>query len=643
MCGIAGIAVFRDFPQPNLELLKAMCDTLVHRGPDDDGMDIRDGVALGMRRLAIIDVSGGKQPIFNEDGTIRTVFNGEIYNYRELRTDLLARGHQFKTNSDTEAIVHAYEEYGPDFPKYLNGMFSIALHDSIRRRLYLVRDHIGVKPLYYCFTKHFIVWGSEIKALLATRLVERDLDVDALAEYLAWEYIPGSRTLFKSIKKIEPAHLIEIDLANPSCAPQAFWDVPAQAEGRRISDIDWEQRVDDALGECVQRQMVSDVPLGAFLSGGVDSSLVVSKMGQARTFSIGFDDPSYNELGWARKVARHLAVEHVDDVLQPDVAGLFYELMNFMEDPIGDFSIFPTYLVSRHARTHVTVALSGDGGDELFGGYETYLANALAHKYELFPHGVRKYLIEPLVQSFKPRPEKKGLINKMLRFIEGINQPAGMAHARWRVFAGDAVRRALFTPDAFCTISTPAGDHIARLIQSAGERDPVNLSLYVDLKSYLCDNCLLKVDRMSMANSLEVRVPYLDKEMVELAFQVPGRLKVRNGRTKVLLKKVAERHIPCECVYRPKEGFSIPIKNWLGGRLRPLMEELLSPTTIRREGVFDVAAVEQLKRQHLGGAANHSHVIWSLMVFQAWRKLWLNPVAPAAHVSAQDVKIGFQL
>lgn len=639
MCGIAGIAAFRDFSQPNYELLSAMCNTLVHRGPDDSGMDIRDGVAMGMRRLSIIDLSGGKQPLFNEDGTIRTVFNGEIYNYRELRKELEARGHRFKTNSDTETIVHAYEEYGSDFPKYFNGMFAIALHDSVKRKLFLIRDHIGIKPLYYCFTNRFVAWGSEIKAILSTKFVERDLDVDALAEYLAWEYIPGKRTLFKSISKLEPAQLIEIDLSNPACHPRAFWDVPPQSMAAGLSEPDWEQEVDDALGACVQRQMVSDVPLGAFLSGGVDSSLVVSKMGRARTFSIGFEDPSYNELGWARKVARHLAVEHVDDVLRPDVAGMFYELMNFMEDPIGDFSIFPTYLVSRHARQHVTVALSGDGGDELFGGYEAYLANAFAHKYERVPLNVRKHLIEPMVRSFKPRPEKKGPINKMLRFVEGINQPSALAHARWRVFAGDAVRRVLFTPDAYSVISTPPGDHIARLIRSAGQRDSVNLLLYIDLKSYLCDNCLLKVDRMSMANSLEVRVPYLDKEMVELAFQVPGRLKVRNGQAKVLLKKIAERHIPRECIYRPKEGFSIPIKNWLGGPLRPLMEDLLSPTKIRQDGIFDMATVEQLKREHLGGTANHSHVIWSLMVFQAWRNLWLAPAGTAAHALPRDVEI----
>ena len=418
--------------------------------------------------------------------------------------------------------------------------------------------------------------------------------------------------------------MIEIDLTNPSCEPQAFWDVPVQAGDHGISENDWEQRVNDALRDCVQRQLVSDVPLGAFLSGGVDSSLVVSQMGRAKTFSIGFDDPSYNELRWARRVADHLNVEHVDDTLTPDVVTLFDELMKYMEDPIGDFSIFPTYLVSRHARKHVTVALSGDGGDELFGGYETYIANGLAEKYSLLPNAIRKHFIEPLVMSLHPRPEKKGLINKMRRFVEGAQYPQGLSHARWRIFAGEAVRQHLFTPEALGQIDLPAGNHIFQLIQSAGERDPINTSLYVDLKSYLCDNCLLKVDRMSMANSLEVRVPYLDKEMVELAFQVPGRLKVNNGQTKVLLKKVAARHIPRECVYRPKEGFSIPIKNWLGGQLRPLMEDLLNPETIRREGVFQAPAIEQLKNEHINGAANHSHVLWALMVFQAWRKLWLD-------------------
>jgi len=623
MCGIAGIAFFNGHSPIDMTLLKGMCDTLVHRGPDEEGIGIQDGVGFGMRRLSIIDLEGGKQPIFNEDGTIRTVFNGEIYNFRTLRRQLESEGHVFKTNTDTEVIVHAYEEFGAEFPKYLNGMFALALHDSARRKLFLARDHVGIKPLYYSFGRDSIVWGSEIKTVLASGLVERKLDADALGQFLSWEYIPGSSTLFKAIKKLEPAQLIEIDLERPFCKPRDFWDVPTQDLTEMHRPEEWEEEVNRKARECVQRQLMSDVPLGAFLSGGVDSSLVVAQMGKAKTFSIGFDDRSYNELEWARRVAAHLGVEHVDDIITPDVVGLFDTLMYFMDDPIGDFSIFPTYLVSAHARKHVTVALSGDGGDELFGGYETYLADAIARQYASWPSVVRTRVVEPIVRSFKPRPEKKGVINKALRFIEGFAQPDELAHARWRIFADDTTRQALFTPEALKDVITPASHHILDLVKRAGERDSVNKSLYVDLKSYLCDNCLVKVDRMSMAVSLEARVPYLDREMVELAFRIPGHLKVANGRTKILLKKVAAVHVPRECVYRPKEGFSIPIKNWLGTRLYPVMQELLEPGRIRRQGLFQQTTVERLKREHLSGAANHSHLLWSLMIFQAWRRRWL--------------------
>ena len=623
MCGIAGIAVFNGGPQPTYEQLQTMCNTLVHRGPDEAGMDIRDNVAIGMRRLSIIDLSGGSQPIFNEDRSIRTVFNGEIYNFRELRRDLEARGHAFKTHSDTEVIVHSYEEYGSDFPKYLNGMFAFVVHDLTRRKLVLVRDHIGIKPLFYAFGRDWIVWGSEIKAILASRLIERRLDVDALGEFLAWEYVPGARTLLEGIRKLEPGQMIEVDLDRPVCKPRPYWDVRVGQEGDSKSPEEWEEEVDQTIHRCVQRQLVSDVPLGAFLSGGVDSSLVVASMGKARTFSIGFDDPSYNELKWARKVADHLGVDHVDDIIKPDVVGLFDQLMDHMDDPIGDFSIFPTYLVSRHARNYVTVALSGDGGDELFGGYEAYLANGMARRYELVPGLVRKRFIEPVIKSFKPRPEKKGLINKALRFVEGLEHADELSHARWRIFAGETVRQNLFTREALKKIETPAAAHILDLLKRSGERDPLNKSLYVDLKSYLVDNCLVKVDRMSMAVSLEVRVPYLDTEMVELAFQIPRQLKVANGQTKILLKRVAARHVPDECIYRPKEGFSIPIKNWLGTQFLPLMQDLLKVEDIKSQGLFQPETIERLKKEHLTGVANHSHILWSMMVFQDWRRRWL--------------------
>jgi asparagine synthase (glutamine-hydrolysing) len=623
MCGIAGIAIFNGAPAPTYEQLQAMCDTLVHRGPDEAGMDIRQGVALGMRRLAIIDIDGGSQPVFNEDHTIRTVYNGEIYNYRELRRELEKKGHVFRSNTDTEVIVHAYEEYGSGFSERLNGMFAFALHDSTKHRLLLVRDHLGIKPLYYSFSNDQLIWGSEIKALLAIKTLKRELDIDALGEFLAWEYIPGERTLWKSIKKLEPGKMIEINLDRPICSSTSYWTFPRPNPETTATPRDWEAEVDFKIKECVQRQLVSDVPLGAFLSGGVDSSLVVAAMGAAKTFSIGFNDPSYNELPWARKVADHLNVDHIDDIIKPDILALFDKLMHHLDDPIGDFSIFPTYLVSRHERDHVTVSLSGDGGDELFGGYETYLAEQMAKQYALIPHFLRNQIINPLSKSLKPRSAKKGLVNKAIRFVEGLDQPEALSHARWRIFAGEHVRETLFTSEAHEELVTPAAAHILKLFEEAKDLPPLDKCLYVDLKSYLCDNCLVKVDRMSMAASLEVRVPYLDKEMAELAFRIPEKLKVARGKTKILLKHVAARHVPRECVYRPKEGFSIPIKHWLNKELYPLVEDFLNIEQIKSDGIFQSNTIEKLKQEHISGKANHSHILWSLIVFQAWQRRWL--------------------
>lgn len=602
-----------------------MCERIVHRGPDEEGMDTRDGVALGMRRLSIIDLSGGSQPIFNEDGTIRTVFNGEIYNFRELRKELEARGHTFSTRSDTEVIVHGYEEYGARFPERLNGMFAIALHDSAKKRLLLVRDHIGIKPLYYAITDRHLVWGSEIKSILASGLVDRELDVDAIGQFMSWEYVPGPQTLFGAVKKLGAGEILELDLETGAITQRTYWDVPVDEQPNGFSIDDWEERVCAKLEECVQRQLISDVPLGAFLSGGVDSSLMTALMGEAKTYSIGFAENSYNELPYAKKVAAHLGVAHTCDVLRPDITALFERLIYFLDDPIGDFSIFPTFLVSQFARREVTVALSGEGGDELFGGYETYVADALAKHYRGIPAAIRSGLIAPAVAALKPRPVKKGLINKTKRFIEGAEQPQVLGHARWRLFVGERERQQLFTREALVQMASPVAAHIAQLYERAARRDPVNQRLYVDVKSYLCDNLLVKIDRMSMANSLEARVPYLDRELVELAFQIPGTFKVSGGKTKVLLKRAAARYVPRECVYRPKEGFSIPLKTWLNESLLPVMDDLLDSKRISRDGLFQADYVQQLKDEHVAGRANHSHILWSLMVFHAWRRRWLEP------------------
>ncbi len=622
MCGIVGLVGHPGAAAPSAATLRAMCDSILHRGPDDQGSHIAGPVALGMRRLSIIDVAGGHQPVFNEDGSVYTVFNGEIYNYRDLRAELEARGHRFATSSDTEVIVHLWEEHGTDFARRLNGMFAIALHDTRQGKVVLARDRLGIKPLYYAIDRDGLVFGSEVKALLASGRVDREIDLDALGQFMAWEYVPAPQTLLRAVRKLEPAHLIEIDLADWRIAQRRFWDIPVSNGHAALSPAEWEAAVDTGLREAVRRQMVSDVPLGAFLSGGVDSSLVVAAMGEARTFSIGFDDPSYNELGWSARVAEHLKVDHRTEIIRPDAVALFDQLMHFMDDPIGDFSIFPTFLVSRLARRDVTVSLSGDGGDELFGGYETYLAQDMARLWRRVPAFLGHGVVRPLAARLKPRPQKKGLVNKVKRFVEGATQDPRLGHARWRLFVDEAMRRSLFTPEAGARMTSPVEAHILRLFDRAGSRSELDRALYVDVGSYLSDNCLVKVDRMSMACSLEARVPFLDNEVIDLAFALPAELKVDRGRTKVLLKRIAARHVPRDCVYRPKEGFSIPIKDWLKGAFRPLMEELLAPSRLAAEGVFEPATVDRLKTEHLEGRANHSHVLWSLLVFQDWRRRW---------------------
>jgi asparagine synthase (glutamine-hydrolysing) len=392
------------------------------------------------------------------------------------------------------------------------------------------------------------------------------------------------------------------------------------------SDADWEEEVTAAIRSAVRRQLVSDVPLGAFLSGGVDSSLVVAAMGRSQTFSIGFDDPSYDETSWSAKVARHLGVDHEIDIIHPQVLELFEKLMHFMDDPIGDFSIFPTYLVSRLASQRVKVVLTGDGGDELFGGYETFLAERSFRGWRILPQWLRRGVLEPAIAALPLSAAKKGLANKANRFVLGARLDPAWGHARWRVYCDAALRAQLFTADAQRAIATPVEAHILALQQQAANRDARDRALYVDFGSYLVDNCLAKVDRMSMACSIEARVPLLDRELVELAFRVPSRLKFDAWNTKILLKRIAARQVPRDCVYRPKEGFSIPLKNWLRKEFRGLVEHYLLSGRLREQGLFEPAVVERLWQEHLANRANNSHLLWSLLIFQKWGEQW--DVAP---------------
>jgi asparagine synthase (glutamine-hydrolysing) len=502
-------------------------------------------------------------------------------------------------------------------------MFAIALHDLRSNRVALVRDHFGIKPLYYAWLDGRLVFGSEVKALLASGIVPRELDLDALGEFLSWEYVPAPRTLLRGVRKLLPGGMLELDLTSGVLTESAWWEPPMAdgAAGLPASEREWEEAIEAMVRRAVARQLMSDVPLGAFLSGGVDSSLVVAAMGPARTYSIGFDDPTYDETGCSQQVAANLGVAHTVEVIRPDAMALFGELMRYMDDPIADVSIFPTYLVSRLARREVKVALSGDGGDEVFGGYETYAAQSVARLWRRIPvpAGAAARLV---AGQLRPTASKKGLVNTALRFLEGAGHDPRLGHARWRLFVGERLRDELFTPEARAAMPTAVGAHVLRLMDEAGPRGEVDRALYVDLRSYLADNCLVKVDRMAMACSLEVRVPLLDPELVALAFRMPERYKVAGPRTKVLLKRVAARHVPHGCVYRRKQGFSVPMKQWLNREFRPLVDELLDPDRLRSEGIFRVDTVERLKAEHRRQERNHSHVLWALVVFQDWRMRW---------------------
>jgi asparagine synthase (glutamine-hydrolysing) len=623
MCGITGLVALAGAAPPDEALLRAMCRTLTHRGPDDEGVRIAGRTGLAMRRLAIIDIEGGAQPMTSPDGAVSVVCNGEIYNFVELRRELEALGHAFATRSDTEVIVHAYVQWGEACLTRLDGMFGLAILDERRGRLLLARDPIGVKPLYWARTGRHLVFGSEIRAILASGVVPRELDLDGVGELMTWEYVPGEGTLLRGVQKLGAGCALHLDLGSGSHQLRRYWDVPEGPEESGRSDAEWLGLLEETVDRCVRRQLVSDVPLGAFLSGGVDSSLVVSAMDGAHAFGIGFEDPSYDELPWARRVARHLDVELTEETLRPRVGELFERLVEHFDDPIGDTSTFATYLVAQLARRHVTVVLSGDGGDELFGGYESYVAQAWGRLYRRIPGFLRRRVIAPAVLALPPRPAKKGLVNKARRFVEGAALPEALAHARWRCFVANGLREALFTPEALEATRRPAGAHVLELFERAGPRDAVNRGLYVDLRSYLCDDILTKVDRTSMAVSLEARVPLLDPELVSLAFRIPGHLKVARGRTKILLKRLAATRVPPECVYRPKEGFSTPIKHWLDAELGPRVDGLLDTGRLREQGIFQPALVERLRAEHRSGKANHSHVLWTLVVFQAWAERWL--------------------
>lgn len=627
MCGIIGI-VERNAAAPAAAdtVVARMLRTLSHRGPDEEGCVSLPGVALGMRRLAIVDIAGGQQPFANEDGTVHVVANGEIYNFPELKEELIARGHRFRSRSDVEVLVHAYEEYGEEFLTRLRGMFALALWDGRNRTFMAARDRAGEKPLYYAETAAGLLLGSEIKALLAHGGLSREMDLEALDQFLTYEYIIAPRTIFSAVRKLPAAHYLLYREGELSI--HRYWDAAA-VQVREWEEAEAVEALRATFGTAVRRQMMADVPLGVFLSGGVDSSAVAVCMRdgadgrRVSSFSMGFADGSYDERAYARAIAELCGTHHVEGSVEPDIAGLFDRLVVHLDEPFSDVSMFPTYLVSQMAREHVKVVLTGDGGDELFGGYDAYEAQALATRWAGLAPDVAVRAADRLLEFVPPTGRKKGMVNKVRRFVSGLaGGPPAIAQYRWMTFLSAEAKGRLYSPrlqDALVSadVYRPVRDALSRV---SAQHDLLNRQLYADLSVYLADDILVKVDRMSMATSLETRAPFLDADVMELAFSMPGRLKIKGGTRKYILKKALEGMVPPAILARPKEGFSIPMKNWLRRELTPLMERLLAPDRIRAGGLLEAREVARLIGEHRAGRANHAHVLFSLMVFERWRE-----------------------
>jgi asparagine synthase (glutamine-hydrolysing) len=628
MCGICGF--FQTESIADRQVLEDMNRQIFHRGPDDDGYYFHNRVGLAARRLSIIDLVTGHQPLSSHSGNSWITFNGEVYNFKDLRSELKTRGFQFRTQSDTEVVVNMYEAYGIDFVRKLRGMFAIGIYDQKKDRLVLARDHVGIKPLYYCLhpKNGDLIFGSEIKSILKFPGIPREMDHRALDFFLTLEYIPAPYSIFKYIKKLPAGHILTFEKGKLTI--QKYWEVEPHEISADFNEL--KAHFFSLLSESVKMRMIADVPLGAFLSGGIDSSAIVSTMSAfspapIKTFSIGFKDKSYSELKYSNQVAEKFATDHYTKTLAPDINELVHYLSGFFDEPLGDFSNFPTYLVSKTAREKVTVVLSGDGGDEIFGGYEHYIAQKIARTIDFSLLAPFHWMASKITHIFPPSELKKGFVNRIKRFSEGLENSFHNRHFRWMIFLSNFQKTRLYSNDFLKNDFLkwlPERIPFDRYFQLSEQFDSINRDLYLDFKTYLVDNILVKVDRMSMANSLETRVPLLDYKMVEFAFSLPPRFKLRGNTTKWFFKKVMEGVLPREIIYRTKEGFSIPIKNWLKRELKDLMFEYLSESRIRETGIFNYGYIQHMIDEHLNNRQNHAHRLWALILFFMWMEKYSN-------------------
>ncbi|MFZ1699210.1 MAG: asparagine synthase (glutamine-hydrolyzing) [Pyrinomonadaceae bacterium] len=624
MCGIAGfISKTGESVEPREARLDAMCRVITHRGPDEQGTAVVGRAAMGMRRLSIIDLATGQQPIYNTDRTKLIVFNGEIYNYLEIKKDLEALGYKFRTNSDTEAIIHAYDHYGADCLRMLRGMFAFAIWDSREETLFLARDRVGKKPLFYNVSDGEFVFGSEMKVLLEHGGVSREIDHGALDSYLTFGYVPEELCIFKGVNKLEPGHFLIYK--NGDVRTESYWDFDFSGDALGQDEDEIADDLLTRLRDAVKVRLVSEVPLGAFLSGGVDSSAVVGLMSQVmdepvKTFSIGFNEDSFDELKYARVAAKHFNTDHHEFTLTPDFVDVIDELVWHFDEPFADSSALPTYMVSKLAREHVTVVLSGDGGDELFAGYTRYVTDRNRRGLGRLPRGVRRNLIRPLSEALPHGARGKNyLFNISLdaagRYIDSISH-----------FNGPRKRR-LYSNEIRTKMngSFARGEKLYRdITDNSVTEDAIENLLYLDSKTYLPSDILTKVDRMSMASSLETRSPLLDHRLIEYVTRIPSHLKLKGRETKYIFKKAIANLVPNDILHREKQGFGVPLSEWINQQLKERIIGDLSDRRSIERGYFDPKYVNLLIGEHARGRRDHSHALWTLWMLELWHRRYLD-------------------
>lgn len=630
MCGICGVVSFDSSHPVDETVLKRMSGSIVHRGPDDFGYHITNNIGLASRRLSIIDLPGGRQPISSEDESKWIVYNGEIYNYRELRSFCQKRGHIFSTSTDTEVILHLFEEFGPECLDLLSGIFSFAIWDEKKKELFLARDKMGIKPLYYTVAGSQLVFGSEMKAILAHPTVEKSLDLNALNEYLSYEYVPSPKTIIKNVHRLEPGYFMRFNQGSSHLT--RYWNVNL-AKSEEYPPADWRDYVDglyNVMKGAVSEELVSDVPVGVLLSGGVDSTSLAALMtkqytGTIKSFSVSFDDKSFDESRYSGLAAKALGTDHNDLVLTSKmVSDLMPSIMDHLDEPFGDSSFIPTFFLSRFAREQVKVVLGGDGSDEVFVGYPTFTAHKLIEYYErVVPWKLRGAIVPKLLKMAPVSFNNISMDFKLRRFISGRGVPLIARHHRWLGSFIDEEKKDLLE-DWYKPILKDSYNRSYLHEADCTAKMPLNRIIYNDLKMYLENDILFKVDRASMASSLEVRVPFLNRAVVDFTSRLPIELKMRRLTGKYILKKCMKGAIPAEIINRPKKGFNMPVAKWISDDLKEITMDMLSPDRIRRQGLFKSAYVEQLLKDHFEKKVDNRKLIWTMLMFQLWQDKYMN-------------------